>query len=73
MANARIREVAHRAGLTASQSRVLSALAAGLTNRAIADSLQLSPRTVESHIVAIFDKLGVSTRAAVLATLLDMQ
>lgn len=69
----RVREVAQRAGLTASQGRVLAALASGLTNRAIANSLQVSPRTVESHMVAIFDKLGVSTRAAVLATLLDMQ
>jgi DNA-binding NarL/FixJ family response regulator len=64
--------VARRAGLTAAQTRVLLALANGLTNRGIAEELRLSTRTVESHLFAIFDKLGVSTRAAVLATLLEL-
>ena len=37
--------------------------AAGLSNRAIADQLVLSLRTVENHLHRAFTKLGVSSRA----------
>jgi len=41
----------------------------GKTNQAIAAQLQISEKTVEKHIKAIFDKLNVSSRveAAVVA------
>ena len=40
---------------------------AGLTNRAIAESLTISERTVDRHVSNIFTKLDVSTRAAATA------
>jgi DNA-binding NarL/FixJ family response regulator len=43
---------------------VLQLLAAGLTDSAIADQLSLSPRTVQSHVRAIYSKLNVGTRSA---------
>ncbi|MCS7250943.1 MAG: LuxR C-terminal-related transcriptional regulator, partial [Thermoflexus sp.] len=44
---------------------IQEALAAeGLTNRAIAQRLGISPRTVEYHLGQIFQRLGVSDRAA---------
>jgi DNA-binding NarL/FixJ family response regulator len=41
--------------------------AAGLTNRAIAERLQLSVRTVESHIYRAYTRLGLADRAALVA------
>jgi DNA-binding CsgD family transcriptional regulator len=52
----------HPAGLTARQAEILGLLHEGLSNAQIADRLFLSPRTVESHVTAVLDKLGVSTR-----------
>ncbi len=54
----------HEAGLTARQAEVLELLAEDLSNVEIADRLFLSPRTVESHVAAVLDKLDVETRAA---------
>ncbi len=55
------------AGLTDRELEVLRHLAAGETNRAIADELVLSVRTVDRHVSNIFTKLGVSSRAAAAA------
>jgi DNA-binding NarL/FixJ family response regulator len=41
---------------------VLSCLAEGLSNNAIAKKLSLSTRTVEHHIASILQKLGVASR-----------
>ena len=41
---------------------VLSRIAAGLTNREIADSLFISPETVKKHTGSIYGKLGVANR-----------
>ncbi len=56
-----------RQGLTARELEVLGLVAQGRTNRAIADRLVLSERTVERHVTNTFAKLGVSTRAAATA------
>lgn len=51
------------ATLSAREQEVLRLLADGLTDRAIADALTISPRTVESHVGSILGKLGVRNRA----------
>ena len=48
--------------LTAREMQVLSLLADGLPNKAIAASLGLSEETVKFHLTAIFGKLGASNR-----------
>jgi DNA-binding CsgD family transcriptional regulator len=52
------------AGLTAREVEVLRLVARGLTNRAVAARLAVSPRTVGTHLAAIYGKLGVATRTA---------
>jgi len=54
-------------GLSAREVEVLRLVAAGHTNRAIAESLTISERTVDRHVSNIFMKLDVSTRAAATA------
>ncbi len=48
--------------LSAAERRVLRLVAAGEANGAIADALYISKRTVESHIAALYRKLGAATR-----------
>jgi DNA-binding NarL/FixJ family response regulator len=36
----------------------------GLSNRQIGEQFTISPRTAEHHVQHIYDKLGVSSRAA---------
>jgi DNA-binding NarL/FixJ family response regulator len=54
-------------GLTARELQVLRLVAAGRTNKAIADELVLSDRTVDRHVSNIFTKLSVSSRSAATA------
>jgi DNA-binding CsgD family transcriptional regulator len=54
-------------GLTAREVQVLRLVAAGKTNRVIADELFLSEKTVARHVSNIFSKLGLSSRAAATA------
>jgi len=53
--------------LTAREVEVLRLVAAGASNQEIADTLVISERTVNSHLVHIFNKLGVNSRAAAAA------
>jgi non-specific serine/threonine protein kinase len=55
------------AGLTAREADVLRLVATGLTNREVATRLVVSERTVAKHLDHIFDKAGVSSRAAATA------
>jgi DNA-binding CsgD family transcriptional regulator len=55
------------AGLSAREVEVLRLVAQGLTNPQVAERLYLSPRTVEQHLRSIYNKTGVSTRAAATA------
>jgi DNA-binding NarL/FixJ family response regulator len=48
--------------LTPSERQVLSLLAQGLDNAAIAEQLVITKRTVQNHISNIYDKLDVGTR-----------
>lgn len=54
-------------GLTAREAEVLALVATGRTNRAIADELAISEKTVAHHVSNIFAKLGLSSRAAATA------
>jgi DNA-binding CsgD family transcriptional regulator len=54
-------------GLSAREVEVLRLVAAGLTNRAIADALTISERTVDRHVSNIYTKLDVTSRAAATA------
>ena len=58
--------------LTPRELEVLQLLAQGLSNKAIADKLFMSPRTVQAHLRSVYRKFGVSSRtsAAVKAVLL---
>jgi DNA-binding CsgD family transcriptional regulator len=58
---------AYPAGLSAREVAVLRLVAQGLTNPQVAERLFLSRRTVEQHLRNIYNKLGVSTRAAATA------
>jgi DNA-binding NarL/FixJ family response regulator len=53
--------------LSARELEVLRLLATGATNRAIADRLVLSEKTVARHVSNIFGKLGVASRSAATA------
>jgi DNA-binding NarL/FixJ family response regulator len=53
-------------GLTERQAQVLALMVRGLSNRDIADQLELSEGTVKIHATAVFKALGVSSRTQAL-------
>jgi DNA-binding NarL/FixJ family response regulator len=53
--------------LTRRESEIASLVASGLSNRAIAERLTLSDRTVEHHISSVFSKLEMRSRAELAA------
>lgn len=53
--------------LTGRELEIVGHLAAGDSNRGIARALTISEATVKSHLVHIFDKLGVNSRTRVVA------
>ena len=57
-------------GLTDREIEVLRLMTEGFTNNEISEQLSISPHTAKSHVIHIFNKLGVDdrTQAAVLAT-----
>jgi HD-GYP domain-containing protein (c-di-GMP phosphodiesterase class II) len=54
----------HPGGLTGREVEVLRLAARGLTTKAIADQLFISPKTADHHIQHVYTKIGVTTRAA---------
>ena len=50
-------------GLTATERRVADLIAGGATNREAAAALFVNVRTVETHVAAVYRKLGVRNRA----------
>ncbi len=54
--------------LSAREIEVLRMLAQGLSNKSIAERLQLSEHTVKFHVNSIFNKLDVSTRTEAVTT-----
>lgn len=51
------------AGLTAREREVLRLVAAGMTNKEIAEALVVSVKTVKKHLNNVFAKVGVTSRA----------
>ena len=49
-------------GLTRRESEVLALLAQGYSDREISERLLLGRRTIQTHVAAIFSKLGVANR-----------
>ncbi len=60
--------------LTDREKEVLRLLSGGATNNDISETLRISPHTVKSHVIHIFNKLAVNdrTQAAVLAAKHDL-
>ena len=52
--------------LSTREREVVQYLAAGMTNREIADALGLSRHTIKNYLFRIFDKVGVSSRTELL-------
>src|SRR6202049_5083153 len=52
--------------LSERERQVIQHLAGGMTNREIAQALDLSPHKVKNYLFSIFDKLGVSIRTELL-------
>jgi len=59
------------AGLTPREIEVLALIARGATTRQVAQRLEITPKTAETHIERIYTKTGASTRST--ATLFAMQ
>ena len=49
--------------VTPTEDRILGLLTCGLSNKAIAAALVVSPRTVESHVSHLLAKTGCSNRS----------
>jgi DNA-binding CsgD family transcriptional regulator/tetratricopeptide (TPR) repeat protein len=60
------------AGLTERQLEILRLLADGLTNAEIAARLVVSVRTVDHHVSAVLQKLGVDSRRAAASAVADL-
>jgi ATP/maltotriose-dependent transcriptional regulator MalT len=56
-----------RYGLTTRERDVVELLCCGRTNREISECLGIGTATVKTHLIHIFEKLGVETRSAVVA------
>lgn len=61
------RRAGYPAGLSAREVEVLRLVAAGQSNRAIAQALALSEKTIANHLTNIMGKIGVENRAAAAA------
>jgi DNA-binding NarL/FixJ family response regulator len=55
------------AALSARELEVFQLLAAGHTNAEIAEHLEVSIKTIESHVTKVLHKLGVATRREAIA------
>ena len=60
------RELMNRFGLTQREAEVAHRLALGHSDREIAAALGLSPHTIRHHAEAVFLKVGVSSRKALI-------
>ena len=64
-------DVASHQLLTPHELQVARLVVGGASNRELAATLFISPRTVEAHLTAIFRKLGVRNRRELAARAID--
>lgn len=60
-----------RAGLSPREQEIIRLIAKGLPNKTIAAVLDISPWTVATHLRRVFMKLGVSSCAEMIASVLE--
>jgi DNA-binding CsgD family transcriptional regulator len=58
-----LRRGAAEGELTEMERRVAELAATGLTNKEVAGTLVISPKTVEAHLARAYEKLGIASRA----------
>jgi DNA-binding CsgD family transcriptional regulator len=56
-------------GLTPAQSRVAALVVQGRSTRSIMAELHISSNTLQEHLRAVFDKLGIGSRRELVAVL----
>jgi DNA-binding CsgD family transcriptional regulator len=56
-----------RGGLSPREWEIAALVAAGTSNKELADRLAVSPKTIEKHLTAIYDKLGFRRRSELAA------
>ncbi|PQP19185.1 protein kinase domain-containing protein [Rhodococcus opacus] len=61
----------HTSNLTKRERQVADLVAQGLTNKAIATQLVISPRTAQGHVEHILTKLGFTSRAQIAAWIVE--
>ena len=66
-------ERSRTAGLSAREWDVLGLMMTGLSSRAIAGRLSISPNTVNKHVASILEKLACRSRAQAIAIVLGLQ
>lgn len=69
----RVRQPAATPSLSAREIEVLSRVGRGLTNAEIGRELYITEATVKTHLLRIFNKLGVSDRTAAVTTAMANQ
>jgi DNA-binding NarL/FixJ family response regulator len=62
-----VRQPSRNTALSAREREVLTLVARGTPNRSIASKLFVSEATVKTHLAHVYDKLGVTDRAAAVA------
>ena len=64
---------APRGPITPAEGRVLAEVRHGLSNKAIAIALVLSPRTIESHVSSLLAKTGCRSRTELVLWALETE
>lgn len=65
-------ECARRVGLSPRELEIVRLVAKGEVNKTIAAVLEISPWTVATHLRRIYAKLGVTSRAAMVARIFEL-
>jgi DNA-binding CsgD family transcriptional regulator len=64
-------EVAAQYNLTGREREALEGISAGLTSKELAKQMNISPNTVKAYLRIIMVKMGVNSRAAIVARILE--